>query len=51
MLTPKIEELLSKNFSLSTGYMVRHINKSEYEVRGRDGVPYSVDLDNKSCSC
>ncbi|KAF2599568.1 hypothetical protein F2Q68_00008316 [Brassica cretica] len=31
--------------------MVRHINKSEYEVRGRDGVPYSVDLDKKSCSC
>lgn len=51
MLTPKSEELLSKNFSLSTGYMVCHVNKSEYEVRGRDGVAYSVDLDNKSCSC
>ncbi|CAN6995463.1 unnamed protein product [Brassica oleracea var. botrytis] len=31
--------------------MVCHVNKSEYEVRGRDGVAYSVDLDNKSCSC
>ncbi|KAF3508434.1 hypothetical protein F2Q69_00004035 [Brassica cretica] len=43
-------ELISRNFNVSTGYLVRHISKSEYEVRGKEGVLFCVDLDAKTCS-
>ncbi|XP_013593797.1 uncharacterized protein LOC106437424 [Brassica napus] len=51
VVTPKVEELMSKNFSVSTGLLVRHINGGEFEVRGMDGHPFRVDLDKKVCSC
>ncbi|KAL0674818.1 hypothetical protein Bca4012_002799 [Brassica carinata] len=51
VVTPKVEELISKNFSVSTGLLVHHINGGEFEVRGMDGYPFMVDLDKKVCSC
>ncbi|XP_013679832.1 uncharacterized protein LOC106384413 [Brassica napus] len=50
LVTLKAEELISRNFNVSTGYLVRHISKSEYEVRGKEGVLFCVDLDAKTCS-
>ncbi|KAF3546331.1 hypothetical protein DY000_02003049 [Brassica cretica] len=44
-------ELISRNFNVSTGFLVRHISKAEFEVRGKEGVPFVVDLEAKTCSC
>lgn len=51
VVTPKVEELISRNFDLSTGLLVRHINKAEYEVKDNAGLPFRVDLEKKVCSC
>lgn len=51
LVTPRVEELISKNFEVSTGLLVRHINEAEFEVRGREGMPFRVDLEKKVCSC
>ncbi|KAJ0255795.1 hypothetical protein HA466_0088470 [Hirschfeldia incana] len=51
LVTPKVEELISRNFNVSTGFLVRHITKAEFEVRGKEGVPFCVDLERKTCSC
>ncbi|XP_022551907.1 uncharacterized protein LOC111202930 isoform X1 [Brassica napus] len=51
LVTPKVDELISRNFNVSTGYLVRHISKVEYEVRGKERVLFCVDLDAKTCSC
>ncbi|KAH0928876.1 hypothetical protein HID58_014603 [Brassica napus] len=46
-----VEELIFKNFDVSTGFVVRHINKAEYEVKGMDCVTFIVNLEQKNCSC
>ncbi|XP_048634042.1 uncharacterized protein LOC125608139 [Brassica napus] len=51
LVTPKVEELIFKNFDVSTGFVVRHINKAEYEVKGMDCVTFIVNLEQKNCSC
>ena len=51
LVTPKVEELFSKNLDVSTGFVVRHINKAEYEVKGMDCVTFIVNLEQKNCSC
>lgn len=51
VVTPKVEELISRNFDDSTGLLVRHINKAEYEVKDGAGLPFRVDLEKKVCSC
>lgn len=51
VVAPKVEELISRNFNVSTGFLVRHISKAEFEVRGKEGVPFVVDLEAKTCSC
>lgn len=50
-VTPKVHEVLTRNFSVSTGYDVRHIIIAEFEVRDDGGIYYRVDLQRKSCSC
>lgn len=51
LVTPKVEEIISKNFTAATGLLVRHINEDEFEVRGMEGAPFRVDLAKKVCSC
>ncbi|KAL0728453.1 hypothetical protein Bca4012_024546 [Brassica carinata] len=50
-LTPKVTDILSKNFTESTGYAVKVIINDEYEVLDGDGMYYRVDLERKTCSC
>lgn len=50
-LTPKVAEIVSRNFVVSTGYAVNHIINAEYEVRDENGMFYRVDLINMTCSC
>lgn len=50
-VTPKVADLLTRNFTVSTGYDVRHIINAEFEVRDEGGQYYRVDLGRKSCSC
>ncbi|KAL0734141.1 hypothetical protein Bca4012_010351 [Brassica carinata] len=51
-LTPKITEVLAKNFIFSTGYAVNHIINDEYEVVDGNGMYNCVDhvnLEKKRC--
>ncbi|XP_024016359.1 uncharacterized protein LOC112089836 [Eutrema salsugineum] len=50
-LTPKMEELLAKNFEMSTGFAYHKINAGEHEIRNKEGVPYMVNLETQTCSC
>lgn len=50
-VAPKVAEILSRNFAVSTGYDVRHIINAEYEVRNDMGLYYRVDLNRKTCTC
>lgn len=50
-LTPNVSAMLSRNFSIATGYTVRHLINSEYEIRDNVGVYNRVDLERKTCSC
>ena len=50
-LTPKVAAIVSRNFTVSIGYAIRHIINAKYEVRDDGGVFYRVDLDRKTCSC
>lgn len=50
-ITPKVAEILSKNFSDSTGYAVKVIIDNEFEVVDGNGMYFRVDLDRKTCSC
>lgn len=50
-LTPKVAAILTRNFALSTGYLVRHIINGEYEVRDDVGDFNRVDLERRTCSC
>ncbi|KAL0722752.1 hypothetical protein Bca4012_037351 [Brassica carinata] len=43
--------MVARNFTVSTGYDVRHIINSEYEIRDHVGVFNRVDLERKTCSC
>lgn len=49
-LTPKVAEILSKNFTDSTGYAVKVIINEEYKVVDGNGMYYRVDLERKTCS-
>ncbi|KAL0730653.1 hypothetical protein Bca4012_026746 [Brassica carinata] len=50
-LTPRVAAMVARNFTVSTGYDVRHIINSEYEIRDHVGVFNRVDLDSQTCSC
>lgn len=50
-LAPNVSAMLSRNFSIATGYTVRHLINSEYEIRDNVGVSNRVDLERKTCSC
>ncbi|KAL0733434.1 hypothetical protein Bca4012_009644 [Brassica carinata] len=50
-LTPRVTAMVARNFTVSTGYDVRHIIHSEYEVRDDRGMFNRVDLAGKTCSC
>ncbi|KAL0697215.1 hypothetical protein Bca4012_064395 [Brassica carinata] len=50
-LTPRVAAMVGRNFAVSTGYGIRHIINSEYEVRDHGGAFYRVDLKSKKCSC
>lgn len=50
-LTPKITEVLVKNFIVSTGYEVNHIINNEYKVVDGNGMYNCVDLEKKRCFC
>lgn len=50
-LTPKAQELLSRKFEECGGFVVRRINETGFEVRNKEGIPYHVDLGQKTCSC
>ncbi|KAL0797262.1 hypothetical protein Bca101_068639 [Brassica carinata] len=49
--TPILAAMVGRNFAVSTGYGIRHIINSEYEVRDHGGAFYRVDLKSKKCSC
>ncbi|XP_018462678.1 uncharacterized protein LOC108833776 [Raphanus sativus] len=50
-LTSKVTDILTKNFTASTGYAVKHIINHEFEVVDGNGLYHRVDLDHKTCSC
>lgn len=50
-LTPKAQDIVAKNFEMSTGFGVRGINTNEFEVRNKECAPFHVDLMKKTCSC
>ncbi|KAL0713917.1 hypothetical protein Bca4012_020895 [Brassica carinata] len=50
-LTPNIAAMITRNFAIATGFKVRHLINSEYEIRENVGVYNRVDLDRKTCSC
>lgn len=50
-LTPKIAEMVSRNFMVSTWYAVNHIINAEYEVQDDNGMFYRIDLAKRTCSC
>ncbi|XP_013594925.1 PREDICTED: uncharacterized protein LOC106303121 [Brassica oleracea var. oleracea] len=50
-LTPKVTDIVMRNFKDSTGYAVKHIINNEYEVVNGNGMYHRVDLDKKTCSC
>lgn len=37
-LTPKVAVIVSRNFTVSTRYAIRHIINAEYEVRDDGGI-------------
>ncbi|CAE5957890.1 unnamed protein product [Arabidopsis arenosa] len=50
-LTPKVEELVLKNYERGTSYEVIRITPEQYEVKTTTGLSYIVDLHNKTCTC
>lgn len=50
-LTPNVTAIITRNFAIATGFNVRHLINSEYEIRDNVGVYNRVDLDKKTCSC
>lgn len=51
VLTPKVADILNKNFAKSTGYAVKHIINHEFEVIDGMGMYHRVDLEKNTCSC
>lgn len=51
LLTPKVNEMIHKNFEDSTCYFVMKIGKGIYEVRDENEVAYVVHLWERSCTC
>lgn len=49
--TPKVKEILTRNFTISTGYAVNHIINSEFEVCDDNRMYYRVNLQMRTCSC
>ncbi|KAG5401388.1 hypothetical protein IGI04_015995 [Brassica rapa subsp. trilocularis] len=41
----------AENFEISGGMLVSQINAGEFDVKGKDGISYHVNLHTKSCSC
>lgn len=50
-LTPRVTDIVTKNFTDSTGFSVNHIINHEFEVMDGNGMYYRVDLEKKTCSC
>ncbi|CAN7097284.1 unnamed protein product, partial [Brassica rapa subsp. narinosa] len=50
-LTPRVAEIVAANFELSGGFGVTNINRSEYQVRDKEGFSFHVNLAKKTCSC
>lgn len=50
-LTPKVEEIVNKNYERSTAYEVLKINKDIYEIKTPTWLSYVVDLQSRTCTC
>ncbi|KAG7558554.1 MULE transposase domain [Arabidopsis thaliana x Arabidopsis arenosa] len=50
-LTPKVEEIVQRNYERSTCYEVIKINNEKYEIKTTTGLSYVVDIQNKTCTC
>ncbi|CAE6108126.1 unnamed protein product [Arabidopsis arenosa] len=50
-LTPKVEEIVQRNYERSTCYEVIKINNEHYEIKTTTGLSYLVDIQNKTCTC
>ncbi|XP_020876453.1 uncharacterized protein LOC110227218 [Arabidopsis lyrata subsp. lyrata] len=50
-LTPKVEEIVQRNYERSTSYEVTKINNEQYEVKTTTGLTYVVDLQKRTCTC
>ncbi|CAE5986636.1 unnamed protein product [Arabidopsis arenosa] len=50
-MTPKVEEMVLRNYERSTSYEVIRINSELYEVKTTTGLSYVVDLQQKTCTC
>lgn len=50
-LTPKVTDIITQNFTASTGYAVNHIINHEFEVVDGNGMYHRVDLQKNTCSC
>ncbi|KAG7578982.1 Zinc finger PMZ-type [Arabidopsis thaliana x Arabidopsis arenosa] len=50
-LTPKVEEIVQRNYERSTSYDVAKINNEQYEMKTTTGLSYVVDIQKWTCTC
>ncbi|CAE5979869.1 unnamed protein product [Arabidopsis arenosa] len=50
-LTPKVEEIVQRNYERSTSYDVAKINNEQYEMKTTTGLSYVVDIQKRTCTC
>ncbi|CAE5987980.1 unnamed protein product [Arabidopsis arenosa] len=50
-LTPKVEEIVQRDYERSTCYDVAKINNEQYEIKTTTGLSYVVDIQKRTCTC